>query len=121
MRAVLMRPDAVPDRAVGTLATATAFIGPTLRPSPQPTASNALAISTRLSLSGIRASMSRPSPISPMPAVMGTRGPSLLAMRPESCATACPRDYLHAGGEGRINEILARRNAQQEGRLQGLA
>src|SRR5262245_51531680 len=76
---------AVPDRAGGTFATATAFIGPTLRPSPQPMASNPVSISTWLSLSGIKASMSRPSPISAMPAVMGTRGPSLLAMGPESC------------------------------------
>src|SRR5712675_2424403 len=52
---------------------------------PAPHSEYPLSISTRLSLNGIRASMSRPSPISPMPAVMGTRGPSLLAMRPESC------------------------------------
>jgi hypothetical protein len=36
MRAVLTRPDAAPERAAGTLATATAFTGPALRPGPQP-------------------------------------------------------------------------------------
>ena len=35
------RPDAVPDRAAGTLATATALTGPVLRPRPQPMMSRA--------------------------------------------------------------------------------
>ena len=39
MRAVLTRPDAEPERAAGTLATATAFTGPALRPGPQPISS----------------------------------------------------------------------------------
>src|SRR5258706_1424896 len=50
-------------------------------PAPQPALDQYEAVVER-----DQASMSRPSPISPMPAVMGTRGPSLLAMRPESCA-----------------------------------
>jgi hypothetical protein len=45
MRAVLTRPDAVPERAAGTLATATAFTGPVLRPRPQPITS--IAASTK--------------------------------------------------------------------------
>ena len=87
MRAVLTRPEAVPERAAGTLATATAFTGPVLRPRPQPITSKPASTRTRLSLSGMSASMNRPVPIIAMPNVIGRRGPNALAILPESCET----------------------------------
>jgi hypothetical protein len=52
MRAVLRRPDAVPEREAEALATATAFTGPVLRPRPQPITTIAASIKNRLSFAG---------------------------------------------------------------------
>jgi hypothetical protein len=83
MRAVLMSPEAVPERAGGRLATATALTGPVLNPSPAPITRRAHSINNRFGAGETNVSRRSPPPIAAMPAAMMMRAPRCFASAPE--------------------------------------
>ena len=88
MRAVLTRPDAVPDRSGGSAATATPLTGAVFKPSPMPTTNNSNSTMTSGVASPMKAKASAPAPMHAMPAVITTRGPKRLFRWPTYCDTA---------------------------------
>ena len=88
IRAVLSIPDAVPERACGTVATATPLTGLVLRPRPMPTINSAPAISQALVSGPTNASRIAPTPMQAMPPVMDrSRGQRRWSCAPVSCDT----------------------------------
>ncbi len=87
MRVVLTRPEAVPARPAGTLATATALTGPVLSPRPTPMTRSAASMSSRLGSVDTRHRSRSPDPMQAMPAHIITRAPTCRASRPDSCET----------------------------------
>ena len=83
MRAVLPRPDAVPARRRGALATATAMTGPPHSPSPAPIANAANSTYHSGEAVSTSPSSSRPLPTSVMPAASTLRAPQPAATGPE--------------------------------------
>ena len=88
MRAVLARPDAVPERASLRLDTASVITGPVLRPRPTPTTVSASSIGRSRIPGTANTKPTSPSPMKLMPAIIMARRPTRAASGPDALDTA---------------------------------